>query len=302
MRMLGRFLTVGLLLWGAVASADPNDFKVYQLGSPANRADANANFRIFARELGAALTSVNLSPPETLGHAGFSVNAELSVVSLNTSQFVFPTEAREARPDRAPSGLLLLPSAHVRKGLPFSFELGARAAWIEKSRMGAGTVELKWAVNEGFTYLPDIGLRTFATRLFNTRDFDLAATGFDVGVGKQFAIGGMVTLTPYVGWNLVWVGAWSNQIDFAPEMPKAEWDRQVSPRSGTFTRTVYVYDEVKLLSNSHNRFYGGLRFIGGVIQLGAEVSYSSLGRFRDNGVDRDMPSVLAFNSTVGLDF
>lgn len=301
MRMSGRFLAVGLLLCG-VAKADPNDFRVYQLGSPVDRAEANTNFRVFARELGAALTSVNLMPPETLGHAAFSVNAELSVVSLNTSQFVFPTEARLAAPDRAPPGTLLLPSAHVRKGLPFSFELGARAAWIEKSRMGAGTLELKWALNEGFTYLPDIGARGFVTRLFNTRDFDLAVGGFDVGVGKQFAIGGMVTLTPYVGWNLVWVGAWSNQIDFAPELGKTEWDRQVTPHSGNFTQTIYVYDEVKMLSNSHNRFYGGLRFIGGVVQLGAEVSYSSLGKFRDGGVERDLPSVLAFNSTVGLDF
>ena len=55
--------------------------------------------------------------------------------------------------------------------------------------------------------------------------------------------------------------------------------------------------------NSHSRFYGGLRFIGGIIQLGAVVSYSSLGKTLDaSNVSRDLPPVLAFNSTIGLDF
>ncbi len=281
---------IGLLAsFGALA--DPHDFRVHQLGNPGTSSEADTRFRIFARELAAALTSVNLMPPETLGHAAFAISAELSVVDLKTREFDFPTVSPL-------NGPLLIPSVHVRKGLPFSFELGARAGWLDKSRMAVGTLEGKWAVNEGFAFLPDIGVRGYVTRLFNNRDFDLTAAGLDLGVGKQFAVGGMITLTPYVGWNLVWVSATSNNVDFRPERSYEE-----SVRSATAQlQDTNVFSEVRLGENQHNRYYGGLRFIGGAVQLGAEISYSSMGRFRDGaGNDRTMPAVITYNTMVGLD-
>ena len=281
-----RLALAAALLAASAAAADPYDFQIHELRDSST--DPNENFRAFVRELGAALTSVSLTPPETLGHSAFAVNAELSVVQLRQQ---LPTE-------RDIQGALLVPSVHVRKGLPFSLELGARAAWIEKSRMAAGTAELKWAINEGFGYLPDVSLRGSVTKLFGTRDFDLTAGGADLAVGKEFAIGGMITLTPYVGWNLVWVGASSNTIDFRPSRPFDEGicgpDYPAScDRNAQMTVDSGVYDEVPAGDNSHNRFYFGVRFIGGVIQLGAEYSFSQVPRLA--GVD-------AFNFTLGLDF
>ncbi|MFL5318242.1 MAG: hypothetical protein ACJ790_01200, partial [Myxococcaceae bacterium] len=165
-----RTFGIALVLFASTALADPHDFRVADLGNPATTPTANDDFRIFARELSAALTSVNLMPPETLGHSGFYFGAELGVVNLETSKFKFPTV-------KAFKGPMLLPSVHIRKGLPWSFELGTRVAWIDQSRMAAGTVEIKWALNEGFTFLPDLGIRGYGTRLFNNRDFDLTAAG-----------------------------------------------------------------------------------------------------------------------------
>ena len=171
---------------------------------------------------------------------------------------------------------MLLPSIHIRKGLPFSFEIGARGGWVEKSRMGTATLELKWALNEGFTYLPDIGVRGNITKLLNSRDFDLTAGGLDIGIGKQFAIGGMVTLTPYVGWNLVFVGASTSNVDFNPNRTLAEADTPAEQY-----KDFYVFSSLFAGANTHNRFYGGIRFIGGVLQLGGEISYSAVGTFKD---------------------
>lgn len=289
------------------ALADAYDFRVYQLGNPqasgvGGSTAANASFRAFARRLGAAITSVNLSPPETLGHSAFAISAELSVVDLQGATAVnqFPTQ-------REVSGPVLLPSIHIRKGLPWSFELGVRAAWFEKSRMGTGTVELKWAINEGFTYLPDICVRGHVTKILNSRDFDVTAGGLDLGIGKQFAIGGMVTLTPYVGWNLVFVGASTGNVDFNPTRSLAEADAP-----GAQFSNYYIFDSVLAATNTNNRFYGGFRFIAGVVMLGFEFSYTALGSFSDSQIgtvdgnckDRSvcMPPVLAYNSTIGFDF
>ncbi len=290
------------VVWPLGVLADPNDFRVATLGNPdqgeANfSASANPNFRAFAREMGAAITSINLMPPETLGHAAFAVNGEVSVVNIS-NRVTIPTE-------RAFTGTLLIPSVHVRKGLPFSTEIGARVGWLDRSRMAVGTLEFKAALNEGFTYLPDVGVRGHFTRLFNTRDFDLYAAGFDIGVGKQFAIGGMVTLTPYVGWNQVYVGASSDTIDFRPERTLQE----ASANPQAQLQDAGSYEDLSLGGNAHARFYGGLRFIGGVVQLGLEYSYANLGTIKapdeanpSEVVDRALPPVSAFNATFGLDF
>ncbi|HZH03692.1 MAG TPA: hypothetical protein VEY30_07910 [Myxococcaceae bacterium] len=296
MRRLGGVAAAAVLALAGQAWANRNDFRVHQLGNPADRPEANADFRAFARELGAGLSSVTLAPPETLGYSGFNVNLELSAVSFDTSAVRFPTE----RAFRSP---LLLPSLHVRKGLPWSFELGARLAWIEESRMFAPTAELKWAVAEGYPYIPDIGIRVHGTRLLNARDFDLTVLGVDLSLGKEFAVGGAATLTPYAGWNLVWVGATSNNIDFNPG--RTEQEATATPIA-QLTDTG-VYDSLSLSNNGHSRFYAGLRFITGIFQLGAEFSYANLGRIRvatseGTARERNLPSVFALNTSVGLNF
>ncbi len=289
-------------LWSTSALADAYDFRIYQLGNPQSAPAANANFRAFSRRLAAGITSANLSPPETLGHSAFAITADLSVVDFGEAK-----EAGHIPTQQSITGPVLLPSIHVRKGLPWSFELGVRAAWFEKSRMGTGTLELKWALNEGFTYLPDICVRGSITKILNSRDFDVTAGGLDLGIGKQFAIAGMVTLTPYIGWNLVFVGASSNNVDFNPSRTLAEADAP-----GAEFSNYYVFDSVLAANNTNNRFYGGFRFIAGVVQLGFEFSYTTLGSFNDSKIgtvdgtcqDRQvcMPPVLAYNSTVGFDF
>jgi hypothetical protein len=302
---LRKGLALGVcLLTGSAAWADINDLRLAQLGNPDPASSsydplANAHFRIFARQLAAALTSTNLTPPGTTGHSGFAMNLELSVADLRPGgTFVMPTEQPFGSP-------LLIPSLHLRKGLPFSFELGTRIAWLDRSRMFAGTGELKWAVNEGFYYLPDLAIRAHGTRLFNTRDLDLTAAGLDIGLGKKFPLGGMITLTPYAGWNLIWVAASSSLVDFNPGRTQAQAEQ--TPTSQL--QDSGVYDELSMSANSHNRFYLGLRFIGGIVQIAAEVSYANLGIIKVPSagdpnvlVDYSLPRVLSYNTTLGLDF
>ncbi|WP_223636910.1 hypothetical protein [Corallococcus sp. EGB] len=302
MRTFSRWLVLATALSGAAAHADDNDLVISRYGverrgstpviTGTEFAEASADFRAFARTYGAVISSANLMPPRTTGHSGFAFNAELSVVSL-PEEVALPTE-------KAQPGSVLVPSLHVRKGLPFSLELGGRVGWIEKSKMVTATGELKWALNEGFTYLPDVGLRLHVTKLFGANDLDLTTTGLDIGVGKQFPLGGMVTLTPYGGLDLNFVSATTRTLDFDPSRSPAD-------AAGNDSRDALInsaqYSRVKAGDNLTPRFYAGARFIGGVLQLGAEVSVTRLGSFDQPGAgSRDLPSVVAFNTTLGLDF
>ncbi|RKG96648.1 hypothetical protein D7V97_35345 [Corallococcus sp. CA053C] len=302
MRTFSRWLVLATALCGAAAHADDNDLSIARFGvdrrdgsaiiTPEQFTQASADFRAFARTFGAVMTSANLMPPRTTGHSGYAFNAELSVVSLPES-VALPTE-------KAQPGSVLVPSLHVRKGLPFSLELGGRVGWVEKSSMVTATGELKWAVNEGFTYLPDVGARLHVTKLFGAHDLDLTTTGLDIGLGKQFPLGGMVTLTPYGGLDLNFVSAASRTLDFDP-------GRSLGDAAGDQSRDALIntgaYARVSAGDNLTPRFYVGGRFIGGALQLGAEFSVTNLGSFDVAGADsRDLPSVVAFNTTLGLDF
>ncbi|MHA7633313.1 hypothetical protein [Corallococcus sp. M7] len=302
MRTFSRWLVLATALSGAAAHADDNDLVLSRFGverrgatsiiTDTQFAEASADFRAFARTFGAVMTSANLMPPRTTGHSGFAFNAELSVVSL-PDDVQLPTEAEQP-------GSVLVPSLHVRKGLPFSLELGGRVGWIEKSSMVTATGELKWAVNEGFTYLPDVGLRLHVTKLFGAHNLDLTTTGLDIGVGKQFPLGGMVTLTPYGGLDLNFVSATTRTLDFDPGRTQADTGGNDSRDALTNTAP---YSRVNAGDNLTPRFYAGARFIGGVLQLGAEISLTNLGSFDQEGAgSRDLPSVFAFNTTLGLDF
>jgi hypothetical protein len=308
MHAFSRWLALATLLSGVAAYADQNDLQITLLGKPDETlgtcdteqletcSTGNSQFQAFARAFAAGLTSTNLMPPETLGHAGFNVNAELSVVSL-------PSSIRIPTTGPQPS-TVLVPSLHVRKGLPFSVEFGARVGWVEKSRMVAATGEVKWAVNEGFTYLPDLGARAHVTRLMGVRDFGLTSAGLDVGIGKQFPLGGMINLTPYGGLDFNFVGADTDTLDFNPGRPYGD---SLQDDSLGALQDTGVYERVKLSNNMTQRIYGGARFIGGVLQLGAEISFSRLGSVKvdpkdDASQDRALPTVVTFNTSLGLDF
>jgi hypothetical protein len=143
--------------------------------------------------------------------------------------------------------------------------------------------------------------RLHVTRLFNTRNFELGSGGLDFSVGKKWAIGGMITLTPYGGWDLSFVGAGTNRlVDFN------EGRTQAQAYASPFAQLAGSgkYTEVGLFQNPHNRFYGGARFVGGIIQIIAEVSAAGLGSITVPGTSLEMqlPPVLAFNVGLGLDF
>ena len=282
-----------LLLVPGLARADAYDFRLYKLGSPTLDPSANARFSAFANELGMAIVNWNLEPPETTGFSGFDFALEYPVSLINDKGLINGKRYWALETDDA-AGNLQLPGVHVRKGLPFSFEAGAKVNYISRSSMAVATVEAKWALNEGFLYFPDLGVRGFGTQLLGSRDFTLTVAGFDIGLGKQLPINGMFTLTPYAGWSSVWVAASSNVIDFKPQ--QSERDQFTASNSASGTATTDVFESVEISKNRHNRYYGGIRFISYVVEIGLEASYGFV------TTEHHDYMVATYSAKLGLDF
>jgi hypothetical protein len=288
---------LSMVLLSTAAGAAETEFSLRRLGNPRPDAPnfepaAEGNFRSFARQLAATFSSAGLTPAQSIGSLGFAVAIESGLVSVPQESSPWPTTAP------VPS-VLFVPSVSVRKGLPYSFELGARAAWLSANRLGAASVGLRWAVSEGINALPDIVIGASLTTLINAPQMQVATAGTSLTVGRRFVVRETVGLSPYLGWNLAFVSAVSDLIDFSPNPSLSDSDLARPGDAGNAR-----FAPLSPIENSHNRFYAGCEVGYGIFRLTTEISFAVLGRFRDGPTNtaRDIPGVFAFNTAIGVSF
>lgn len=220
------FFVLGWLLstsvWMSSAQALPNDIHLHFLFNGRDLDDNVRNLQLrdarqrefanLAIEFGFALAEPILAPAETLGVAGFDLGVEFSFVNIPENA----THWRKAVEDGRPDDYLMITRIRLRKGLPFSFEVEGTIGFIHNNSGVLAGFGLKWALNEGLTYFPDLGFRLSVNRLFGSRDLDLVTATADFWLSKQFSVLGMFTITPYAGYSLVFVRASSQVLDPTP--------------------------------------------------------------------------------------
>ncbi len=270
-----------------VARADYN-LVIYQLGDPGTdpSSPANQRFRMLGNELGTSLSGAVLEPAETLGADGFAFDFEYTFALINASQAI---QGQPFWVTASPNpGLLMLPSLHFRKGLPYSLEIGGKVDTLTNSGLFAGTAEVRWGIVEGFTYLPDLMARFAMTRLFGQQDMDVTTGVLGLSIGKQFGVAGMATLAPYAGYQAIGIDSSSrvlltNQAQITQEnyakCPAGNVNGGAAtcqPPAGDPTFTQALFNENQPFGaqpNLYNDLYLGLQFQTAIVTLALEYAY-----------------------------
>jgi len=241
MRRLALFAAAVLAVAAAPAArAEPLDVDLSRLGAPDPQiwttvyqragtalpasdaatlaAQSRQRFALLSTELAMALSSAVLQPASTTGYSGFAVDLEVASMAVHPdpvgvgtagfSSSVWPTNTQPTN--------LFMPSVHLRKALPFSLELGGRLIYLSSSNAYAAQGEAKWAVNEGFEWVPDVAFRAAYTQLFGVKAWNLSTTDLDFMISRRWAIQGVTSLTPYLVARYTLVSASSDRLDFAP--------------------------------------------------------------------------------------
>ena len=170
----------------------------------------------FLQEYFFAMTPKIMAPADTLGYSGFYMGLEATLVPIQDAGHYDPDSLQNTTawfkgtgPINSAPDAMFVPSLHVRKGLPWSFELGAYLDYLAQSEvMGIGG-EVKWSLFEGYIKgfrgaLPNIAARGSVVRIVGTTDLDVTIVGVDGSMSRPFAIGGQITLTPYAGFQYLW--------------------------------------------------------------------------------------------------
>jgi hypothetical protein len=266
------------------ARAEPLDIDLTRIGAPdpdvwtslgatagtegALARESRQRFAVLSTELALALSSAVLQPASTIGHSGFAVDLEIASVAVEGGAIGRATPAgftnRTWATRSADPGMLYLPSIHVRKGLPWSLELGGRMIYLAQSSYYAAQGEAKWALHEGFERWPDVAVRVAYTRLFGNTDWNLGTTDLDLMVSKRWGMRGVISLTPYLVGRLTHVAASSERMEFATRASGT------TPGPGDLAATQASFPRFSTLLY---RGTLGLRFTVYAVSLGLEGTY-----------------------------
>jgi hypothetical protein len=222
----------------ARARADNLDFQLWRLGAPADglfyaqpNADksmkqvavpfdprAQERYARFVTDLAFAITPIPSGLSSSAGDAGLDVSLSLEFAfthpnqkfSDGTTSFVWPTAS--AAPQR-----LLLPTLHLRKGLPLSFQIGTDVAYVVGSSLFVPTVWASWSILEGHRWVPDLHIRGLCTVLLGAQDMVLVVGGWDVGTSYRIPIAGRAELGLYAGYQQLGISSSTQNINFDPQ-------------------------------------------------------------------------------------
>lgn len=311
----------------------PHDFSQYGgLADDPIKPD-HESFRSLMSELAVIFAPDLLSPAETVGFGGFHFSLDFGFTSINPHKEANRTdpalrhrfwraaegvsdeafargsdirsdEAREQIDRELPPNIGSTMTFMARKGFWFpvpSAELSAGVKHLFDSRMWAAILGAKVALHEGFHGwpLPAIALRATGTRLFGTSDFDLTIAGLDGSISKDFGVLSTFALTPYLGYQALWIIANSGTLDAIP------YQRAVDLNSG---RHFSFLDQHRIV---RHRVFAGLRGQFYMATLIAQFSYFVHGTDDDLievpnkiavEVEDQAGSQFAFNLSLGIDF
>ena len=224
-------------------------------------------FRNLARDLGQVFAPRFAAPAETLGEAGFAINlmTSLSFIDNEADYWVKGVESRN------PASSLFTGHLQIRKGLPFSFELGTDLAYLFASEMFNVGGQLKWALNEGFYYFPDVAVRGTVHTLLGSQDLNLITAGWDISISKAFNIANVTSLTPYLGYQQLHIISSSRVLNAYPQDTRPpQFDETGAVPNETFAPE-FVFEQQ---SQAVNRFFGGLRLNAWIMSFTLEGVYS----------------------------
>lgn len=217
-------------------------------------------------DIGSTVAPRFLGPAATLGSLGFQVALDWSMTNIPENaerwQYVMTDPTSGSGQQGADSFLQTL-TLHVRKGLPFSAEVGGTFTRLLNSDLWGVGVEMKYAALEGFTYLPELSFRGSISTFLGTRDYALLTAGGDVILSKKIGIAGLFKLAPYLGYSLLYVHGSSNVIP-------VDIETAGNPVTANITQQVFESADV-----FKNYFVAGFQVVGTIVNGGFEAAITS---------------------------
>lgn len=125
--------------------------------------------------------------------------------------------------NKDPSSLLQLYSVRMLKGFGFGLEVAGQFGFMPDTSIMSGGADVRLSLLEGFRdgplgVLPDLAVGGGVRTITGTSQFQLTVAGVDAQISKGITISDASVLTPWVGFQYLWIFGDGNLIDLTPDV------------------------------------------------------------------------------------
>jgi hypothetical protein len=121
----------------------------------------------------------------------------------------------------SPPGIIQQYSVRIRKSFGFGLEVATTVGYVPSSTIFTGGADARMSLLEGFRtgfagILPDVAVGAGVRTITGTPEFQLTTLGLDVQISKPLALASQSVLTPWIGYQYLWIFGDSGLIDTTP--------------------------------------------------------------------------------------
>ena len=190
----------------------------------------HAAFKRLMSQYAFAFAPTAMHSARTTGYGGFhlsleadytSISSDKSYWKMGTQGAVDPSNGSSSTQNSSPQSLLQLYSLKFRKSFGFGLEITGIVGFMPKTSIISGGSDVRLSLLEGFRtgvggILPDVAVGGGVRTITGTPQFQLTVASLDAQISKPLPLQDSMVLTPYVGYQYVWIFADSGLIDLTP--------------------------------------------------------------------------------------
>jgi hypothetical protein len=187
-------------------------------------------FKRLMNQWGFAFAPTAMHSARTTGYGGFHMSIEAAYTKIDDKAEYWKLGTQGARDpssnkgsviNSGPPSMLQLYSVRVRKNFGFGLELATQVGFMPSTTILSGGADVRMALLEGFRtgflgIIPDVAVGGGVRTITGTPEFQLTTVGLDVQVSKPITIASQSVLTPWVGYQYLWIFGDSGLIDTTP--------------------------------------------------------------------------------------
>lgn len=187
-------------------------------------------FKELMAQWGFALAPSAMHTARTTGFGGFHFSLEAMYTKIDDGATYWklgtqgprdPNSNKASIVNNNPPSVIQMYSVRVRKSFGFGLELATQVGYVPSSTILSGGADARMSLLEGFRtgflgILPDVAVGSGVRTITGISEFQLTTVGLDVQLSKPIAIASQSVLTPWIGYQYLWIFGDSGLIDLTP--------------------------------------------------------------------------------------
>jgi len=213
-------------------------------------------FKQLVNQFGFALAPTAMHTARTTGFGGFQFSIEAVYTKIDSGADYWklgtqgdrdPTSDKAASFNASPPGVIQTYSLKIRKAFGFGLEASTQVGYVPSTTILFGGADMRMALLEGFRtgvagIFPDVSVGAGVRTITGTEQLQLTTVGLDVQLSKPLPLAGQSVLSPWIGYQYLWIFGDSGLIDTTPATDAVGYCQSKgtnAPGNADPTKTVY---------------------------------------------------------------